>query len=136
MPTASVIKVGIMAELYRQAGEKEIDLDRRLIVTKEDHYGGTGVLKEFDPGVEPTVRDLCRMMIIVSDNVATGILVRLLGKDRINQSFVDWDLPNTKLIWNLRLGEDSRQYAVSTAREIGRLMELIATDGFLEPEAC
>src|SRR5215217_4653545 len=60
MPTASVIKVGIMAELYRQAGAGEVDLGRRLTVTKDDHYGGTGVLKEFEPGVAPTLSDLCR----------------------------------------------------------------------------
>lgn len=131
MPTASVIKVGIMAELYRQAEAGEINLSDRLTVTKDDLYGGTGVLKEFEPGVSPTLTDLCRMMIVVSDNVATGMLVRLLGKDRINQSFDEWGLPSTELVWNIQLGDDIRQYAVSTPRELGRLMELIATDGFL-----
>lgn len=135
MPTASVIKVGIMAELYRQAEAGEIDLAERRTVTVEDRYGGTGVLKEFEPGVQPTLTDLCRMMIVVSDNVATGMLVRLLGKDRINQSFDDWGLPQTELVWNIQLGDDIRQYAVSTARDLGRLMELIATDGFLSPSS-
>jgi beta-lactamase class A len=135
MPTASVIKVGIMAELYRQAEQGEVDLDRRLTLTKEDHYGGTGVLKEFAPGLQPTLTDLCRMMIVVSDNVATGMLVRLLGKDRINRSFDEWGLSRTELVWNIRLGDDIRQYAVSTPRDLGRLMELIATDGFLTPES-
>jgi beta-lactamase class A len=133
MPTASVIKVGIMAELYRQAETRDVDLERRLTVTTADHYGGTGVLKEFEPGLEPTLTDLCRMMIVVSDNVATGMLVRLLGKDRINRSLAEWGLSQTELIWNIRLGDDIRQYAVSTPRDLGRLMELIATDGFLAP---
>jgi beta-lactamase class A len=136
MPTASVIKVGIMAELYRQVECGEVDLSRRLTVTEEDSFGGTGVLKEFAPGLQPTVNDLCRMMIVVSDNVATGMLVRLLGKQRINRSFRDWSLPRTELVWKLRLGDDPRQYAVSTARELGRLMASIATDGFLTPESC
>lgn len=135
MPTASVIKVGIMAELYRQVEAGEVILSDRLTVTAEDNYGGTGVLKEFEPGVAPTLTDLCRMMIVVSDNVATGMLVRLLGKDRINQSFDEWGLANTELVWNIRLGGDIRQYAVSTPRDLGRLMELIATDGFLSPES-
>jgi beta-lactamase class A len=135
MPTASVIKVGIMAELYRQVDAGEVDLSRRLTVTKDDYYGGTGVLKEFEPGVAPTILDLCRMMIVVSDNVATGMLVRLLGKDRINQSFDDWGLTQTELVWNIKLGDDIRQYAVSTPRDLGRLMELIASDGFLAPES-
>ncbi len=136
MPTASTIKVGIMAELYRQAEAGAVDLAQRVTVQPSDWYGGTGVLKEFAPGLTPTIADLCRMMIVVSDNVATGILVRMLGKDRINQSFQDWGLTNTQLVWNLQLGGDIRQYAVSTPRELGRLMELIATDGFLSPSAC
>jgi beta-lactamase class A len=136
MPTASVIKIGIMAELYRQAEAGDVDLDRRLTVTADDFYGGTGVLKEFAPGLQPTIADLCRMMIVVSDNIATGMLVRLLGKERINRSFRDWGLPNTELVWKLRLGDDPRQYAVSTARELGRLLELIATDEFLTPASC
>src|SRR6476646_7255356 len=57
MPTASVIKVGIMAELYRQAGAGEIDLGQRVRVEADDRTGGTGVLKEFMPGLEPTVTD-------------------------------------------------------------------------------
>lgn len=136
MPTASVIKVGVMAELYRQAAAGLVDLERRLRLEPSDWFGGTGVLKELTPGLEPTVADLCRLMIIQSDNVATGMLVRLLGKARINQSFRAWALPNTELRMNAELGGDIREYAVSTAREIGRLMELIATDGFLTPDAC
>jgi beta-lactamase class A len=136
MPTASVIKVGIMAELYRQIETGLVDPATRLTVTAEDYYGGTGVLKEFETGIQPTVTDLCRLMIIVSDNVATGMLVRLLGKERINRSFAEWGLPNTRLIMNMKLGGDIREYAVSTARELGRLYELIATDGFLTPASC
>jgi beta-lactamase class A len=136
MPTASVIKVAIMAELYRQACAGEVDLERRIRLQASDWYGGTGVLKELMPGLEPTVLDLCRLMIIQSDNVATGILVRLLGKERINQSLREWGFDVTEVRINMSLGEDIRQYAVSTPRELGRLMELIATDGFLSPEAC
>ena len=88
------------------------------------------------PGLEPTVLDLCRLMIIQSDNVATGMLVRLLGKERINQSLREWGFEVTEVRMNMRLGGDIREYAVSTPRELGRLMELIATDGLLTPEAC
>lgn len=136
MPTASVIKVGIMAELYRQAGDGTIDLAERMELKPEHRTGGTGVLKELAPGLRPTVADLCRLMIIVSDNVATGLLVERLGKERINAAFRAWGLPRTELVWNMALGGDIRQYAVSTPREIGRLFELVATDGFLTPEAC
>jgi beta-lactamase class A len=136
MPTASVIKVCVLCELYRQANEGLVDLHERRVVTAEDWWGGSGVLKEFEPGVAPTVQDLARMMIVVSDNVSTGMLVRLLGKERINQTMREWDLAQTELIWKLELGHDIRDYAVSTPRDLARLMELIATDAVLTPEAC
>ena len=136
MPTASVIKVCVLGELYRQAEEGLVDLQERREVTPDDWWGGSGVLKEFAPGVAPTVTDLARMMIVVSDNVATGMLVRLLGKDRINQTMREWGLRETELVWKLDAGSGIRDYAVSTPRELARLMELIATDAILSLESC
>lgn len=136
MPTASVIKVSVLAELYRQVGEGLVSLDERREMLESDWWGGSGVLKEFAPGLMPTVNDLARMMIIVSDNVATGMLVRLLGKDAINQMMRDWGLNETTLVWDLERGDDIRKYALSTPRELARLMELIATDAILTPDAC
>lgn len=136
MPTASVIKVAVLAELYRRADAGTVSLEERREVTPEDWWGGSGVLKEFAPGLSPTVNDLARMMIIVSDNVATGMLVRLLGKDAINQSLRAWGLAETTLVWEMTLGDDIRNYAVSTPRELARLMELIATDTIISPDAC
>jgi beta-lactamase class A len=64
------------------------------------------------------------------------MLVKRLGKARINGSFREWGLPHTELRMNIELGGDIRQYAVSTPRELGHLYELIASDGLLTPEAC
>ena len=136
MPTASVIKVAVLAELYRQVEAGKVSLEERREVTTEDWWGGSGVLKEFAPGLTPTINDLARMMIIVSDNVATGMLVRLLGKDAINGSLREWGLPETTLVWEMTLGDDIRNYAVSTPRELARLMDLIATDAIISPDAC
>jgi beta-lactamase class A len=136
MPTASTIKVCVLAELYRQSDAEVVNLDDRLPVTQADWSGGSGGLKEFVPNLRPTLGDLARMMIVVSDNVATGMLVRLLGKDRINATMRAWGLSRTELIWNMELGGDTREYALSTPRELGRLMELVATDGIVSPQAC
>jgi beta-lactamase class A len=136
MPTASVIKICVLCELYRQAGSGLVDLSQRREVTAEDWWGGSGVLKEFAPGLTLTVTDLARMMIIVSDNVATGMLVRLLGKDSINETMRNWGLRHTELVWKHQPGGDMRDYAVATPRELTYLLELIATDAVLTAEAC
>jgi beta-lactamase class A len=136
MPTASVIKICVLCELYRQAGEGQVDLGQRREIAPDDWTGGSGVLREFAPGLMPTVTDLARMMIVVSDNVATGMLVRLLGTERINATMRAWGLPNTELVWNMTLGGDIREYALSTPRELATLLESIATDAVLTPGAC
>ena len=136
MPTASVIKICVLSELYRQVEAGEHDLAARREVTPDDWWGGSGVLKEFAPGLAPTLRDLARMMIVVSDNVATGMLVRLLGKERINATMREWGLRETELRWRMELGGDIREYAVATPRELARLLELIATDAVLTPASC
>jgi beta-lactamase class A len=136
MPTASVIKLCVLCELYRQASEGHLDLLSRHEVTPDDWWGGSGVLKEFVPGLMPTTVDLARMMIVVSDNVATGMLVRLLGKDQINETMRSWGLNHTELVWRHQPGGDLRDYAIATPRELCRLLELIATDAVLTPEAC
>jgi beta-lactamase class A len=64
------------------------------------------------------------------------VLVRLLGKDRINQTMREWGLEQTDLIWKMHRGAGIRDYAVSTPRELARLMELIATDAILTPSSC
>ena len=47
--------------------------------------GGDGVLKELEPGHEFSLREILTLMIIVSDNEATNILIQMLGMDRINR---------------------------------------------------
>ena len=85
MPTASVIKVCVLGELYRQAEAGLVDLHSRREVTADDWWGGSGVLKEFAPGLQPTVTDLARMMIVVSDNTATNLILDLITADRVNE---------------------------------------------------
>jgi beta-lactamase class A len=75
----SVIKLAVAIRSYQLADEGRLDLAERVRVTGADRTVGTGVLQYFQDGLEPTVRDLLTMMIIVSDNMATGLLVARIG---------------------------------------------------------
>lgn len=79
-PAASVIKVPIMLELFRQG----IDLSQRFVLEDRHRAGGAGVLHELASGASLTVLDLCRLMIIISDNVASNALLDLVGAGRVN----------------------------------------------------
>lgn len=80
-PAASVIKIPILLEVLRGG----LDLGRRLELEDRHKVGGAGVLQELDAGLAPTLADLCRLMIVVSDNVASNLLLELVGADSVNR---------------------------------------------------
>ncbi|MGE5591235.1 MAG: serine hydrolase [Bacillota bacterium] len=83
---ASVIKVPIMVEAFHQAHNGLLDLDReRLTWTRADQVGGDGVIRLLTPGTRLSVRDLITLMIVISDNAATNLLIDRLGRDAIRQ---------------------------------------------------
>lgn len=85
-PTASVFKVPIMVEVYKQARAGKFDMDDRL--TLETHYKTltTGVLLQLQDGLQPTIRDLAMLMNIVSDNTATTMLLELVGPEKVTDT--------------------------------------------------
>lgn len=85
MRSASTIKLLIMAELMRRVKNKELSLDDKIAVTEAHLTGGDGILKELSYDHEFYLRELVTLMIILSDNEATNILIDLLGMENINK---------------------------------------------------
>lgn len=83
-PSASVIKLFILWELYRQVESGEKSLDDQIALTAEMKVGGFGVLTHLTGNPSLTLRDIATLMIISSDNMATNILIDCLGIDQIN----------------------------------------------------
>ena len=95
-PTASVCKITVMAELFRQDSKGILSLDDRKRL--EDRYSthGSGHLKLMQDEPEFSLRDYCRMMIAVSDNMATDLLMETVGIANINEFLDELDCPNTR----------------------------------------
>jgi beta-lactamase class A len=79
LPTASTFKVYLLAALYAADAAGRVSLDERVEYRAEDHTRGSGVLKLLAPGLQLTLRDHARLMIVISDNVSTNIVMRALG---------------------------------------------------------
>lgn len=79
MPTASTFKFPVLVEVFAQAAAGNLDLDERVPLAADDQVGGSGVLRDLIPGLEPTLRDLAMLMIVVSDNSATNMLLDRVG---------------------------------------------------------
>lgn len=93
----SMIKVPVMYEIMRQAVNGKLSLDDTLMIKDADKVGGAGILKELDAGKVFTVRELVTLMIILSDNMATNMLIDLIGMETVNQTVADLGLQSTVL---------------------------------------
>jgi beta-lactamase class A len=78
-PMASVFKIPILAEAFRQLRQGHFHLDDRWTLSEAHKNRGSGILSLFEAGLTPTVRDLLTLMIIISDNTATDLIVHRLG---------------------------------------------------------
>ncbi len=138
MPTASLIKVPVLTALYRAANEGRVSLTDRISYRDEHRCLGSGVLSRMTPGVEMLVRDAAVLMIIISDNSATNMVIDLVGLEQVNETLRSLGLSQTAIFQRLgdaKAGLDARKMSVSTAGEITRLLELIARHEAISPEA-
>jgi beta-lactamase class A len=79
MPAQSSLKAGVLVVFEQRVDDGTVDPERRVTMRDDDRALGSGVLRYLGAGLEPTLSDLAWLMIIVSDNVATEMLVRELG---------------------------------------------------------
>ena len=143
-PTASTIKIAVMLEVYHQASEGRLSLDDVLPVKDSERVGGSGVLNGMSPGLSMTVRDLVHLMIVLSDNTATNVLVNRVGTKRLDQRLTTLGFKDTKIFRpTFRDGrpdihpelEKEFGLGMATAREMARLMVMIAQEKAVNSEA-
>lgn len=89
MPTASTIKLAVLVTVFERAREGALSLDDRLPIRDEERVGGSGVIKELSAGTELTIRDLTTYMVVVSDNMATNLLIDAAGGVEAVNRFVN-----------------------------------------------
>ena len=101
-PMASVLKIPVLVDAARQMDAGKFTLDDRWPLTVDEKNLGSGVLTFFDDNLLPTVRDLLTLMIIISDNTATDMVINRLGKEKIVASMRALGLQNIHLPLTIR----------------------------------
>jgi beta-lactamase class A len=145
-PTASLIKVAVMVEVYHQIAEGKLRRDIEVTLHDSDKAGDETVpLNMLHDGVKLTVSDLLNLMIAYSDNTATNLLVRQVGAAGVDRRMVSYGLNQTKIFRpTFRDGhadvfpelEKEFGLGMTTPRESARLMELVATGKVVSREVC
>jgi beta-lactamase class A len=128
-PTASTIKIAVLAELYRQhergSGAKLGDL---YTVNAKDGVGTEGILQSMSAGVSRiTNRDLALLMVSLSDNSATNVLIDRVGMDNVNSWLSQLGLERTRLrrhMLDVKAAQEGRENT-STPRELVTMLRAI-----------
>lgn len=133
--TASTIKLPILVTVFAHVAAGKARFEDELELTKDKKVGGAGILTELHDGLRLTLRDAVNLMIVLSDNTATNLLIGRLGTARVNERLEAYGLKETKLFRpTFRDGhadvlpELEREFGLgmTTPREMARLMALIA----------
>jgi len=124
---ASTIKVVIMQTIFRQIDADERSLEDRHPLTAADKATGGGILKHFRDGLPLTLHDLLVLMISISDNSATNMLIDLAGLERVNETARALGLARTHLGRKMfgRLARDGEVENTTTPLEMARAIEAI-----------
>lgn len=126
--SASTIKLAMLVEALGKVRDGKLSLETEFTITKDICCGGSGVLKRLHEGMVVTFKDLLTLMIIVSDNTATNILIDALGMDNVNSMLRGFGYTGTALRrkmydWDaIEQGRDN----VIVAREAADLLVKIA----------
>lgn len=136
-PSASVVKIPLMAVCYQAAQEGRIDLDGTLTLRASDKVAGSGQLKLAAPGATYTIEELIELMIEKSDNIAANMLINKLGFEYINEAFAKWKLAHTNLSRRM-MDFTHRKKGVenyTTPEDIASLLEKIYRKKMVSPKA-
>jgi beta-lactamase class A len=131
--TASTIKVAVMVEAFARVAEGKAKWTDEVVLTKKAKYSGSGILFELNDGLRLTLRDAVNLMMILSDNTATNLVLDVLTTDAVNARMESLGFKQIKI--NRRIGSggesaagkdpDNKRFGLgfATSREMVLLLE-------------
>jgi beta-lactamase class A len=126
-------------EVYKQAGEGKFSLRDTRRIAKAEMTSGSGILSELGDGTaKMSLHDLCVLMIVLSDNTATNLLIDLVGMANVNRTLGSIGLKSTRLQRRMmdmpaaQRGDEN----LATPAEAARVMEMLFRGEFISREVC
>jgi len=149
-PTASVIKLPVLATFFQLADDKKIDPSELLTLTRADMKPGSGILQHLAEGDRITLLDAVKLMITQSDNTATNLVLDRLAPTHperlalVNEFVAQKGLKNTRIL-NRLFSFDTKQrtpeairygVGVSTPEDMVALLETLYSKTLVSPSSC
>lgn len=135
---ASVIKLPMFMWISKLAYDGKIDWHQKVTVKEEDKAPSCGALLSFNGDVQLDIESLCRLMITLSDNTATNVLINTIGIEELQKGFLAMGLEKTRLERRL-FNDDAAAKGLENKinpKEIAMLLKKIYNRTFVSPEVC
>ncbi|HEX5416833.1 MAG TPA: serine hydrolase [Chloroflexota bacterium] len=138
-PTASMIKLPILVELFWQVQNGQQRLADEEVISGEAHVGGSGILRHLTPGIRLPVRDVAHLMMSVSDNTATNLLIDRVGFAAVNKRMRVLGCPGLVLHRKINFNPEPgapKYIGTGNPEEFVGLLEKVWRKEILNPAAC
>ena len=135
--SASVIKLPIMMDVYMRAERGELSLKDLLSTKDYERFPGAGAILSIEEDFDISIQSLVNLMINISDNTATNMLINYIGVEKMKQGFAEMGLIKTELnraFYDMELLEKGIHNYIAP-KEIGGLLESLYHETFISPEA-
>ncbi len=106
--TASTIKIAVMIEAFARVAEGRAKWTDELVLTKAARYSGSGILPELSDGLRLTLKDCVRLMMTLSDNTATNMVLDYLTTDAVNARMESLGFKQTRIMRRVGSGGESK----------------------------
>jgi beta-lactamase class A len=144
--TASTIKIAVMIEAFARVAEGRAKWSDELVLTKAARYGGSGILPELGDGLRLTLQDAVRLMMVLSDNTATNMLLDHLTTDAVNERMNSFGFKATRIMRRVGGGGESKEgksgdnlkrfgLGATTPHEMVQIMEKLERGEIINKEA-
>lgn len=134
-PPASTIKLPLLYMIYKGVLEGRWRLEDLLTLTPGNVVEGSGVLLDLTPGLKLSVKDTATLMVVVSDNTATNMLVDLCPVEEVNREMERLGITGVRMNRKIGINTDL-PLGEATPFGMEKLMHLIATRQVLTPDLC
>ena len=143
--TASTIKIAVMIEAFARVAEGKAKWTDEVVLTKEKKVSGSGILGELSDGLKLTLRDAVNLMMILSDNTATNLVLDVLTTDAVNARMESLGFKQIKIMRKVGSGGESmagkdpenKKFGLgfATTREMVLVMEKLERGDIISPAA-
>jgi len=141
--TASTIKIAVMIEAFARVAEGKAKWTDEVVLTKEKKVSGSGILFELSDGLKLTLRDAVNLMMMISDNTATNLVLDVLTTDAVNARMESLGFKQIKIMRKVGSGGESvagkdpenKKYGLgmATPREMVLVMEKLERGEIVSP---